>query len=946
MKRIKLSHSKEYFIDAIHIFVLFSFAVAQPLFDLLSRKTTFFVAHRSEPADVIILVFILCVLLPALVIFIEVVAGLLGQRTRKGVHGFIVASLVAIIALPALDKIFQGSGIMVFTGGVILGMAFTVTYLRFNAVRLFMTVLFPAILIFPGLFLFNSPVSKIVFPGTPRSTAAIKVGNPATIIMVIFDEFPVSSLMDEHNQIDPIRYPNFATLASESYWFRSARTVHGSTHIAIPAILTGSYPNPDKPRLPTAADYPNNIFTLLDGSYRIKALEASTAIYDKKPNKLEKRLAERMNLMLLDLSIVYLHILLPSDLTDRLPIVTQTWKHFRIKVKREDTYVKQMTLNKGKSQYRDRARLFSDFLKSISVSKKPTFYFAHFVLPHVPWEYLPSGDLYYETTIPGLDFKKEQWDDDDWLVVQGYQRHLLQIGFVDKLVGDLIDRLKTIGLYDKSLIVITADHGCNFWPNKPRRATIKEHPMGILGIPLFIKVPNQHRGIVSDRKVKSIDILPTISDILHIKLPWEIDGSSALNPPLKEKDSYVMYDTLKRKLSLFGSGTKPGGLFKIGPHKELIGQPINSIDVTEGNATVEIDQAIYYTNNELNLSCKISQITGCIFLQRNVGIRLNLAIGINGTIRAVTKTLPIENGMARWSAMLSKSSFKNGKNKVEVFIVSDNSTKLRLSHVRRQSSVTYSLFPPTGGRNEIITSSDGKTISVIKSALNGYWSIAHSENNYVVFYGWAADVKNFQLPETIVIFVNGKFLHTGSCNEYREDVAKAFNNEKLNNSGFKYYFPSSLFKDIINSEVRIFAVSKNGVAAELNPPVYSGFEYFVSRLYQKCLDREPDLPGMENWITGIENSTLSGGDVVKGFILSDEFISRNITNEGFATILYWAFFDREPDIDGYNSLLDDLNSGTRRQDILNKFLYSEEFKNLCHRYGITPHFRETHRAAH
>ena len=151
MKRIIFSHSKEYFIESIHIFVLFSFAVSQPLFDLLSRNATFFVAHRSEPVDVIILIFILCVLLPSLVIIIEVLSGLLGQRARNGVHGFIVASLVTIIALPALNKIFPGPGIMILIGGVILGVTVTATYFRFIAVRLFVTVLFPAIIIFPGI---------------------------------------------------------------------------------------------------------------------------------------------------------------------------------------------------------------------------------------------------------------------------------------------------------------------------------------------------------------------------------------------------------------------------------------------------------------------------------------------------------------------------------------------------------------------------------------------------------------------------------------------------------------------------------------------------------------------------------------------------------------------------------------------------------------------------
>ena len=46
-----------------------------------------------------------------------------------------------------------------------------------------------------------------------------------------------------------------------------------------------------------------------------------------------------------------------------------------------------------------------------------------------------------------------------WLPIQGYQRYLLQLGFVDQLIGRLMDRLREEHLYDRSLIVVTADHG-------------------------------------------------------------------------------------------------------------------------------------------------------------------------------------------------------------------------------------------------------------------------------------------------------------------------------------------------------------------------------------------------------------------------------------------------------------------------------------------------------
>lgn len=274
-----MQQKKDFFIDGLHIFVLFSFAFAQPLFDLLSRNAEFFVAHHSEPVDIILLILILCVLLPALVVLIEGVAGLFGPRARKCVHGFMVAGLLAVIALPALEKIFELPGTVILVGAAILGVAVTIAYMRFHPVRMFLTVLSPAILLFPGLFLFNSPVFKVVFPEKDPSAVTIKMDNAPPIIMVVFDEFPITSLMDEHRRIDPIRYPNFAALARDAYWFRNATTVGDNTTYAIPAMLTGNYVDLSRlPRLPTATEHPENIFTLLGGSYELKVFEPITEL--------------------------------------------------------------------------------------------------------------------------------------------------------------------------------------------------------------------------------------------------------------------------------------------------------------------------------------------------------------------------------------------------------------------------------------------------------------------------------------------------------------------------------------------------------------------------------------------------------------------------------------------------------------------------------------------
>ncbi len=128
----------------------------------------------------------------------------------------------------------------------------------------------------------------------------------------------------------------------------------------------------------------------------------------------------------------------------------------------------------------------------------------------------------------------------------------------------------------------------------------------------------------------------------------------------------------------------------------------------------------------------------------------------------------------------------------------------------------------------------------------------------------------------------------------------------------------------------------------------SDVEAFVTRFYQQCLNRGPDTPGLIGWSNALSDGTLSGSDIAYGFIFSDEFINFDTTNEDFVTILYRVFFDREPDPSGYEAWLNLLNNYTLskrvqnvyldlRELVLDGFIYSKEFENLCNRYGIAPY---------
>ncbi len=115
-----------------------------------------------------------------------------------------------------------------------------------------------------------------------------------------------------------------------------------------------------------------------------------------------------------------------------------------------------------------------------------------------------------------------------------------------------------------------------------------------------------------------------------------------------------------------------------------------------------------------------------------------------------------------------------------------------------------------------------------------------------------------------------------------------------------------------------------------------GIENFVKRFYQKVLGRDAEPGGLLYWTDELATGVKAGSDVARGFIFSQEFTNKAVSDDDFITILYRAFFNREPDIAGFSGWRDKLSEGTTRAEILDGFLYSQEFANLCRTYNILP----------
>ncbi len=119
-------------------------------------------------------------------------------------------------------------------------------------------------------------------------------------------------------------------------------------------------------------------------------------------------------------------------------------------------------------------------------------------------------------------------------------------------------------------------------------------------------------------------------------------------------------------------------------------------------------------------------------------------------------------------------------------------------------------------------------------------------------------------------------------------------------------------------------------------PEPEGVSGFVTRLYYVFLDRTPEQDEVEGWTTQIVNGTISAGQAAAGFIFSPEFINRNMCNAHFLDYLYLGLFNRAADDAGKDGWTFYLDEGWSREMVVQGFLMSPEFFNLCEAYAVNP----------
>ena len=154
-------------------------------------------------------------------------------------------------------------------------------------------------------------------------------------------------------------------------------------------------------------------------------------------------------------------------------------------------------------------KVISSAIEWLSVQKGPWFLWIHCFDPHTPYE---SPEPFRS------EFKDHPYDG--------------EVAYVDFSLGEILSYLKNQDMFEKTVIVFTADHGESLGEHGEETHGYFAYNSTIW-VPLIICIP----GIVNNQvnqTVGHIDIFPTACDILHVEKPSFLQGSSLL-PLLRGK---------------------------------------------------------------------------------------------------------------------------------------------------------------------------------------------------------------------------------------------------------------------------------------------------------------------------------------------------------------------------------------------------------------------------
>jgi hypothetical protein len=650
------------------VVVLALSGLSWPVMEVLGNNVEFFIARGSTKADIWVTVIVVGLMVPLILASMTLIPGRAGSVLADLLISVLALALAFLFfrRLPGPDWIPQ-------VLAVTTALAAPILLRRWRPLRSVFHLLAPAPLLAVFLFVLTTPTGGLMRASGAPVGSPVRPATPRSVVFIVLDEFPVASLIDPAGNLREDQFPNFARLAREGIWFRNAVTVQQQTEHSVPAILTGI--NPDSSLEPLAAQYPNTIFTALALSHRMRVNEAITRLCPVRVcgEVSTESAGERARAMMTDTVIIAGHTLLPAWATEDLPAIDRSWGDFGAEV--TDFNAIEAFNEASASDPRLKLINLSEQIRT-DPPDRPTFYFDHVLLPHFPWRFLPTGQSYPLAREKLAGSVGTGWGDNEWLSVQALQRHLLQVEYVDRALGEVIEAMEEAGIYQQAMLIVVADHGIALKPNIEHWRRIEPDTVGeVAAIPLFVRVPGVEGGI-DDRRALTVDIVPTIADALDFRLPWNVLGASLLGPPPDRSETTTVgpvsaatfgpdgkekLEVAARNAAWFPTGDPfqvyPGGA------PQVLGQAVADLVAGEAGFSALITHPEWYREVDPGSDSIPALISGTLLAPPSGKVILGVAL--NGRVEAVTESY-LEEDVVRFQALLPPDRFRSGENQIEM----------------------------------------------------------------------------------------------------------------------------------------------------------------------------------------------------------------------------------------------------------------------------------------
>lgn len=345
-----------------------------------------------------------------------------------------------------------------------------------------LTVFFPASLIWSR---------AIVSAHAPDRSAAPRRADPAVFVF-IFDEVSLNALLDSSGLIDRNAFPNFHRFSGESVWFREAMANYGVTGWSFASFLTGAPTDRSLTDI-NAMPRPTLLSVLANEGYAVsfysRAFGCSAGPVDC-PHYFDAGRFETVRRLVTSTMSVYVP---PSLLNLVAPGVTA---HPKI-------VEGQMLADLGTGR----------FVRPSSVS------LFHVLVAHSPFVLTANGE-----TVATRDFGFRSRANGEATL----ERYRQQLQYLDRQFGKFLNGLDASGNRDKAVVVVTSDHGTCWTPDCMGRLNVTAVEPSLVRVPMMIRAPALAPGI-RDVDYQSLDLLPTVLDVLGVEAPPAIEGRSALH---------------------------------------------------------------------------------------------------------------------------------------------------------------------------------------------------------------------------------------------------------------------------------------------------------------------------------------------------------------------------------------------------------------------------------